>query len=470
MMAKLINLWRRGLDQILQVSSAWFDRYLFANERRDVAAADSDFIADADWAIIDQNPRGSRVLVWLAAAALLALLLWAALAKVDEVTRGEGKVIPSRQIQIVQSLDGGMVQEILVREGQQVAKGQLLLKIDPTRFVSSLKENQAQYLSLKAKASRLEALASGKEFTVPDEVTQQAPDLVEQERLLYQSRVAELDASVGVARQQLAQRSQEMNEVRAKRDQAAQSYDLTRQELEATKPLLKSGAVSDVEVLRLERDLARYRGERDTSAAQLPRIQSSIAEAGRKLQEVELIFRNQASSELSETLGKLASLTEGKVALADRVKQSDVRSPVKGTVQRLLVNTEGGVVQPGKDVIEIVPADDALLLEARIQPRDIAFLRPGQPALVKFTAYDFATYGGLEATLEQISADTITDDKGNAFYVVKVRTKTSYLGHAAQRIIPGMVAEVDILTGKKTILSYLLKPVLRAKANALTER
>ncbi|WP_148714752.1 HlyD family type I secretion periplasmic adaptor subunit [Chitinolyticbacter meiyuanensis] len=470
MMNKLLVIWRRMTGRLLETSSAWFDRYLFSNERRDVAAADSDFIADADWAIVQQNPRGSRILVWLAAAALLVLLAWAALAKVDEVTRGEGKVIPSRQIQIVQSLDGGMVQEILVREGQQVAKGQLLLKIDPTRFVSSLRENQAQFLSLKAKAARLEALASGKAFEVPPEVSQQAPDLVEQERLLYQSRVAELDATLGVARQQLAQRSQEMNEVRAKRDQASQSYELTRQELDATKPLLKSGAVSDVEVLRLERDLARFRGDRDAAAAQIPRIQAAIGEASRKQQEVELAFRNQASSELSETLGKLASLSEGKVALADRVKQSDVRSPVKGTVQRLLVNTEGGVVQPGKDVIEIVPADDALLLEARIQPRDIAFLRPGQPALVKFTAYDFATYGGLEATLEQISADTITDEKGNAFYVVKVRTKTSYLGHEAHRIIPGMVAEVDILTGKKTILSYLLKPVLRAKANALTER
>ncbi|UXY14239.1 HlyD family type I secretion periplasmic adaptor subunit [Chitiniphilus purpureus] len=467
--ARPVRWWRRAWWRVTARSSAWFDRYLFAGERQD-PIGDIDFIAEGDWAILEQNPRGARILVWLAAGSLLALLLWAGLAEVDEVTRGEGKVIPSRQVQVIQSLDGGIVQRILVREGQQVQTGQLLLKIDPTRFVSSLKENQAQYLALKAKAARLEALASGRPFVVPGEVSARAPALLEQERLLYQSRLAELDASLGVARQQLAQRSQEMNEVRARRDQAAQSFALTQQELEATRPLLRSGAVSDVEVLRLERDVARYRGERDAAAAQLPRIQAAIAEAGRKQQEVELAFRNQASSELSETLGKLASLSEGSVALADRVKQSEVRSPVRGTVKQLLVNTVGGVVQPGKEVIEIVPADDALLLEARIQPRDIAFLRPGQAALVKFTAYDFSTYGGLEAKLEHISADTVTDDKGNAFYVVKVRTKSSYLGDAKRPIIPGMVAEVDILTGKKTILSYLLKPVLRAKANALTER
>ncbi|XZG71205.1 HlyD family type I secretion periplasmic adaptor subunit [Chitinibacteraceae bacterium HSL-7] len=465
-MATLHRLW----DAVKARANVWIDRYLFRGENNALSNADAAYLGDADWAVVEQNPRGARVLVWLALLALVVLFAWAALAHIDEVTRGEGKVIPSRQIQVVQSLDGGIVERILVREGESVKKGQPLVKIDPTRFVSSLKESEAQALSLKAKAARLEALATGQPFAELPDVQEKAPELLQQEQLLYQSRLAELDASVGVARQQQAQRSQELFEVRARRDQAARSYDLTQQELTATRPLLKSGAVSDVDILRLERDLARYRGERDSAAAQIPRIQAGIGEAQRKVQEVELQFRNQAASELSETRGKLASLSEGKVALADRVKQSEVRSPVNGTVQRLLVNTEGGVVQPGAEVIEIVPSDDALLLEARIQPRDIAFLRPGQPALVKFTAYDFATYGGLDATLEQISADTVTDDKGNAFYVVRVRTKTSYLGSEKNRIIPGMVAEVDILTGKKTVLSYLLKPVLRAKARALSER
>jgi adhesin transport system membrane fusion protein len=225
-----------------------------------------------------------------------------------------------------------------------------------------------------------------------------------------------------------------------------------------------------VELLRLERDVARYRGERDASGAQIPRIQAAISEAQRKIEEVELTMRNQARSELSETNAKLSALSAGSEGLADRVKQAEIRAPMNGTVKQLFANTVGGVVQPGKEIIEIVPSDDALMLEARIQPKDIGFLRPGQPALVKFTAYDFSIYGGLEATLEHIGADTITDEKGNAFYIVRVRTKRSTIGDAAMPIIPGMVAEVDILTGKKSLLSYMMKPVLRAKATALTER
>ena len=237
-----------------------------------------------------------------------------------------------------------------------------------------------------------------------------------------------------------------------------------------TRPLVRTGAVSDVELLRLERDVARYRGERDSANSDIPRLESAVAEANRKIQEIELTFRNVARSELSEVNAKLSTLSEGSTALEDRVKQTEIRSPVNGTVKQLKVNTVGGVVQPGKDVIELVPSDDALLLEAKVLPRDIAFLRPGQKALVKFTAYDFAVYGGLEATLEQIGADSVVDEKGNAYFVVRVRTLSNTIGQQKLPIIPGMVAEVDILTGKKTVLSYLLKPILRAKAKALTER
>jgi adhesin transport system membrane fusion protein len=199
-------------------------------------------------------------------------------------------------------------------------------------------------------------------------------------------------------------------------------------------------------------------------------LESAVAESNRKIQEVELTFRNTARSELSEVNAKLNALSEGSTALEDRVKQTEIRSPVNGTVKQLRVNTVGGVVQPGKDVIELVPSDDALLLEARVLPRDIAFLRPGQKALVKFTAYDFAIYGGLEATLEQIGADSIVDEKGNAYFIVRVRTLTTTIGQQKLPIIPGMVAEVDILTGKKSVLAYLMKPILRAKSKAMSER
>jgi len=429
-----------------------------------------DFATDADVAILRQEPLRARVLLRSIAVVFALFVMWAAVARLDEVTRGEGKVIPSKQIQVLQSIDGGLVDEILVKEGDIVQADQLLIKIDETRFVSSVKENRAQYLGLVARAARLKAMSDGKPFVPPAEVQKEAPEVVAQEFSLYEAKHAEMTAAISIARQQLAQRQQELNEAQARRAQAGQGYDLTSRELTVTKPLINSGAVSEVELLRLERDVSRYRGERDMAGAQITRIQAAINEAQRKIEEVELTFRNDAGKELSETMAKLNGLAEGSVALSDRVKQSSIRSPVKGTVKRLLVNTVGGVVQPGKDMIEIVPLEDALLLEARIQPRDIAFLRPGQPALVKFTAYDFSIYGGLEGTLEHIGADSVMDDKGNAFYTVRVRTNKPGFGDANLPIIPGMVAEVDILTGKKSVLAYLLKPVLRAKQVALSER
>lgn len=429
-----------------------------------------DFATDADLAMLRQEPLRARVLLRSIGLVFVVFLLWAAIAQLDEVTRGEGRVIPSKQVQVLQSIDGGLVSEILVHEGDVVQPDQLLIKIDETRFVSSVKENRAQYLGLVAKAARLKAISEGKPFVPPQDVMNEDPNIVAQERQLYEARRDELSATVSIARQQLAQRQQELNEAQARRAQASQGYDLTSKELSVTRPLINSGAISEVELLRLERDVSRYRGERDMASAQITRIQAAIGEAQRKIEEVELSFRNDAGKELSETMAKLNSLAEGSVALSDRVKQSSIRSPVKGTVKRLLVNTVGGVIQPGKDMIEIVPLEDTLLLEARVLPRDIAFLRPGQPAMVKFTAYDFSIYGGLEGTLEHIGADTVMDEKGNAFYVVRVRTNKPGFGDANLPIIPGMVAEVDILTGKKSVLTYLLKPVLRAKSVALSER
>lgn len=445
-----------------------FERW-FASWQENPAARDADFIRDADYFMIQQEPLRARVLVKTILIALALFIMWTAVAAVDEITKGEGKVIPSSQIQILQSLDGGIVAEINVKEGQVVDAGQVLLRVDPTRFESSVRENRSQYLALTAKAARLRALAEGLPFTPPAEVLAEDPKLIQDEQRLFQTARSNVDAQLAIARQQLLQRQQELAENRAKLEQATQAYDLTAKELAVTKPLIGSGAVSEVELLRLERDTARFRGERDMASAQILRSQAAMAEASRKIEEVELNARNEVRKDLADTMAKLNAFTEGSVALADKVKHASVRSPVKGTVKRLMVNTVGGVVQPGRDLVEIVPLDDALILEARVAPKDIAFLRPGQPAMVKFTAYDFSTYGGLDAKLEHIGADSITDEKGNTYFLVRVRTTKSSLG-ANLPIIPGMVAEVDIITGKKSILSYLLKPVLRAKQAALTER
>ena len=426
--------------------------------------------ADATIARLAQEPLRARKLLHVTLLVFLLLILWAAIARIDEVTRGEAKVVPSRQIQVIQSLDGGIVSRIHVREGAIVEAGELLVSIDATRFVSSLRENCAQYLSLLAKTARLAAIAEAKEFVVPPEVVSEAPDIASAETRLYQSSRDELQSQIDIATQQLTQREQELREVTAFLQQADRSYDLARQELSQTEPLVASGAVSEVEILRLKRDVSRMRGEVEQSGAQATRTRSAIEEAQRKREQVELDYRNGVRRELGEATSQLNSLAAGSTGLQDRVRQAEVRSPVRGTVKRLLVNTEGGVVLPGRDVIEIVPLDDTLLLEARIAPRDIAFLRPGQPAMVKFTAYDFVIYGGLEAEVESIGADTIADEDGNAFYLVRVRTHRPTIGEKNLPIIPGMVAEVDIMTGRKSVLSYLLKPVLRARQYALTER
>lgn len=430
----------------------------------------NDILSDASWTLSTQRARGSRLLIWAALLTIIVLLAWAWTAEIDEVVRGEGKVVPSRQVQVIQSQDGGVVQEILVRPGDRVTKDQVLLRIDPTRFSSSLGENRVESLALKAKIARLEAIADGTPFVAPKDVITAAPDLVEQERHVWQARSNELKANLQVATDQLNQRKQELRSTQANLDQAATSCGLASREYSMTRPLLQSGAVSQVDLLRLQRDIARFCGEQKSAAAQIDKIQASIQEAESKLGETEITFRNQARTELSDTRSKLSSLLEGQVALVDRVSSSSIRSPVNGTIKTLASNTIGGVVQPGKDIMEIVPRDDTLLLEVRINPRDIGFLYAGQEAEVKFTAYDFSIYGGIKGHVEEIGADTITDERGNSFYIVKVRTERAYVGTDDRPIIPGMMAEVHILTGKRTLMQYLLKPVLRAHANAFRER
>jgi adhesin transport system membrane fusion protein len=429
------------------------------------------FEHDADEVMSRQRTVRAQRIVRTAVLIVIVLIVWAALAKVDEVTRGDGRVIPSRQLQVVQSLDGGVVTEILVREGEEVDAGQLLLRIDETRATSGVRENAATAFALRAKVARLKALGEGVPFQPPTPREGDAEELriVDEERNLYQSRQTEFGALLSISQQQLAQRQQELTEMRARRNAAERGLELAQQELTKTRPLLATGAVSEVEILRLERDITRGRGEVEQTGAQIARVQAAILEATRKLQETELAFRNEARKELSEVLGRLNAINEGAVALADRVDKAQVKSPVRGRVQRLLANTVGGVVTPGKDIVEIVPLDDALVLEARVLPKDIAFIHPGQSATVKLTAYDFSIYGGLTAKVENISPDTQVDEKGNAFYIVRVRTDRPSFNEKLP-IIPGMTAEVDILTGQKTVLSYLLKPVLRAKAYALRER
>lgn len=430
-----------------------------------------DWQLDAEQSMQDQQILRARGLLYVIALICLILLVWAALAEVDEVTRGEGKVIPSRQLQVVQSVDGGVVQEVLISEGEQVAQGDVLVRIDPTRFVASFQEGSVRAFALRAKVDRLRALVTDQPYSVnrDDSLNSAQQQVLRQEENYYHTSLSELNQRLSVAREQLAQRRQELNEASARLRAAEQAYRMSSQELDATRPLLNSGAVSEVEVLRLERDQAAADGERRSAAARTRQAEAGIQEAEARIAEVDLSMRNQWRAELSQASAELNSLSQSVDGLADRVKHSEIRSPVNGTVQRLLYNTIGGVVQPGSAVVEIVPADDRLLVEAKIAPKDIAFLRPGLPATIKLHAYDFSIYGGVSATLQHISADTITDERDNTYYLVRAMTTDSEFIERLS-VIPGMTAQLDIMTGKKSILSYLLKPVLRAKANALSER
>jgi adhesin transport system membrane fusion protein len=434
--------------------------------------SDLDYVNDPREVLERGTPRHARSMLWLTILFLVAAIGWASQAEIDEVTKGSGKVIPSRQIQVIQNLEGGIVSEIMIREGEIVDPGQVLLRIDDTRFSSSFRERVVNRSSLEARLARLRAEAEGGEFSPSKELVATSPDAVNRERALFASHQEQLVAQVDVFKQQEVQKRQELQELRSRLSGLRANQKLLLSELDMTRPLVAKGAVSEVEVLRLERKAIEVRTEINATRLALPRVEAALEEIGSRIESVEIAFRNESREELNAVASELAGMSESAVALEDRVNRTLVRAPVHGTVKRLLINTVGGVVQPGSDLVEIVPLEDTLLVEAQIRPADIAFLSPGLQAIVKISAYDFLIYGGLDAELEHISADTILDERGESFYLIRVRTKSNSLGTESEPlpIIPGMLAQVDILTGKKTILHYLMKPVLRARVEALRER
>ncbi|RJG13874.1 HlyD family type I secretion periplasmic adaptor subunit [Pseudomonas cavernicola] len=433
---------------------------------------DTEFMPEVDGAALEDSPWLSRVTLWTVSALLLTALVWANFAALEEVTTGEGKAIPSSKVQVIQNLEGGIVTEIFVREGQVVNKGDKLLRLDDTRFLSNKGETEADRLALVARVERLAAEAEGRPIALSEDITRDAPQLAEDEMALYSSRQRRLDSEQRTLGEQLRQKTQELAEFRSKQQQYRSSLGLLQQELNMSEPLVASGAISPVEILRLRRSAVEIRGSMDATTLAIPRAEAAINEIKSKIEESELAFRSDAAKELNEKRTELQKITATSVAIQDRVSRTTVISPVHGIIKQLKINTIGGVVQPGSDMLEIVPLEDNLLIEARVRPQDVAFLHPGQSAMVKFTAYDYTIYGGLKAKLELISADTVTDDKDNSFYLIQVRTDKNHLGKADHPllIIPGMVATVDIITGEKSVLDYLLKPVLKARSEAMRER
>lgn len=432
---------------------------------------DADFMSETDAAGPHFVRRSSHLILWASVAFLAIAMSWAALATIDEVTRGVGRVMPSGDVQKVQNLEGGIVSEILVAEGDDVARGQPLLRIDDTQFAASFKENNLRIQSLRARIARLEAEVNGESFT-PSEGLLAHPEIAANELALYQSRRNEFETGIAVLEEERHQNLEQIAELTAENRMLKRSLELARQEFDMKQPLAEKGLLPRVEVLGVEREVTAIEGQLQANEHAIPRARGALAGVERRIEERRASFRTQALAELNEGKLELARLEESRHALEDRVRRTEVIAPVAGIVKQLNVNSIGGVVQPGMDLAEIVPVDETLIVEAEVPPADIAFLRPGQKAVVKLTAYDFAIYGGLDATLEQISADTITNDEGIRVYQIRARTSRTHLGADAETlpIIPGMAAEVDILTGEKTIMDYLLKPLRRARDRALRER
>ncbi|MEG3768055.1 HlyD family type I secretion periplasmic adaptor subunit [Alteromonas sp. 14N.309.X.WAT.G.H12] len=428
-----------------------------------------DWVLEAEWARIQQKPLKAKAMLYCTVFFLVLLLAWAYFAPIDEVARGEGKVIPASKLQVVQSFDGGIVESILVEEGDLVEKGDVLLEIDPTRFLSSLMENSTQFNAVEAKVQRLTALLQDLPLTFHTKLTNDAYTIVENEKRLYQSSKNELIEVLRGYDNRIAQRKQDVAGSEAELAQYKEALKLTQQELDVTKPLLASGAVSQMDILHIDRQIVELYGSIQRTLAILASSKAALEEEINSKEENRLRIKNKWNQELAESLAKLSGLKESQTSLNDVVVQSSLRSPVKGTVQRLLMNTVGGVITPGSQVAEIIPYDDRLIVEAKISPKDIAFIRIDQKAILKFSAYDYAIFGGMEAQVEHISADTITDEQDNTYYIIRLHTVKT-ISDTNLDIIPGMTVQVDVITGKRTVLQFILKPLLRVTSSAFQER
>ncbi|MCZ8374113.1 MAG: HlyD family type I secretion periplasmic adaptor subunit [Beijerinckiaceae bacterium] len=431
------------------------------------------FANDIRAALDLRTPRTYTLLVQVTAALILAAAIWASLAVLDEVTRGEGRVIPSRQVQVVQPLEGGLVENIHVTEGAIVQKGDVLMRIDDTTFSAQLGEIRERRLALAGRVARLAAESTGQgQIDFPPALLREAGRATEAERLVFEARQRKLIQDIEVIVQQVGQRRAELGELQAQERRLAQAVDLLSKETAITRRLFQQRVVPEIEMLRLDRQAAELQGQLDVVKASLAKAEVAILEAQARRDSVTSTFRAASEEELAKVQADLAVVEETIRAAQDRVRRTDLRAPVHGIVNKISVTTIGAVVQPGQAVMDIVPMEDNLLVEANIRPADIAFIRPGQDAIVKITAYDPTVYGSLQGKVERISANTITNEQREVAYRVMIRTARSHLGPDAAQlpIIPGMVGSVEILTGRKSVLDYVLRPIRKVFSEALRER
>lgn len=444
-----------------------------------MSQSDFAFSNDVRAAMEMRTPRTARMLLMTVTGLLVVFLLWAHFAVLDEVKRGNGKVVPSRQTQVVQSLEGGIISELLIQEGAIVRKDQPLARIEDTNFAAQFGEIRERRGAMAARVIRLEAETFGKSSVeFPEELTKLAPRAVQTERSVFDAHMRKLAQDIDVIAQQEWQKKKEIDELRASETRFSETLTLLTRETLLTRRLYEQKVVPEIEMLRSDRQATDMRGQLAVVQATMVKTEAAVKEAQSRLLNITTAFRSTAEDDLAKSRGDLAVLDENIKSAQDRVRRTELRSPVYGIVNRLNVTTIGAVVAPGASVMEIVPLEDTLLVEGRIRPQDIAFIRPDHEAVVKLSAYDSSVYGSLHGRVERISADTITDEKGDknergeTFYRVMVRTEKNHLGTAEQPlpIIPGMVATVEVLTGKKSVLDYLVKPARMLRDEAFRER
>ena len=441
-------------------------------EKEKIIAQDIEFMSSLSQAALEKPTARSQWLVWIILFVVIWLITWANYAELDKIVRGEGKVVPSTKIQVIQNLEGGIVEEIFVRTGGHVTKGQILMKLNNIQFSSSFDESEVKEAQLVARAQRLRAEAFNKSFK-PHKIDQDSriQSLYDREHRLYKARARQHKTNDAIIVEQIEQKKLELREATNQLIQLKRTLQLLQQEIDLTEPLVNQGIASHVDLLKLQREENEAYSNLKSVEFSIPKLQSVITEFRSKRIEAKENFMNEAHEELNEVLAEISQIEKSKTALADRVTRTEIRSPVNGTIKQLFVNTIGGVIQPGSDIIEIVPENDTLVLETKILPADIGFIYNGLTAKVKFTAYDFSIYGGLDGVVTQISADTITDEEGNSFYIARIKTNENHLGTTKKPLylLPGMTASVDIIVGKHTLLDYLLKPIIKAKNQALRE-
>lgn len=440
---------------------------MFGNQLEDqyvntISAADAASRGRSQWPVLTLLMIGIAVLI-----------LWASIYEIEEVTNGQGRVIPSSQVQVIQTLEGGIIRSIDVREGQTVEKDQILIQIDDTGFSSSLGELEEKRLALRVEQVRLEAEASGAEALIfPPTLIEKAVQSVAAEQEVFRTRRAQLNGELEVLQDRLQQRKGDLEELAATRAKLTETLKPVQRETVLTERLYKRGVVPEIDFLRLQTQQAEIQGNLNVANATVPKLEAAIREAENQILSAKGAYELTSRERLAKLQGELAVVQESIRGASDRVTRTSLRAPVRGVVNKISLTTIGAVLQPGRDIMEIVPIEDSLLIEANVRPQDVAFIKTGEQASVKLTAYDYLIYGSLKGTVERIGADTIEDKNGDEFFKVIVRTEQNYLGTDDKKfkIIPGMVASVDIQTGTRTVLTYLLKPILRARSEAFRER